>query len=377
MKVFEGKNGNELYPKTLKYIKKYGNFVCPRNKKTIEIYPAVTIIKNPKERVLTTYGRGGNIFFLVAEALWILAGRGDSDFITFYCKELNNFKDEGYLNFHGAYGSRLRNYGFFKNGNILNSSKINKATKEDGTVDQLEQVYEKFSKDKETRQAVVCFWNPYFDNAYKTADIPCNNLSYYKIRDGKLHLHQILRSNDVNLGLYPTNLFQFSMQQEALAGWLGIEVGEILFFSDSLHFYIESKITDNVLKQKRIFDIYKYYKTGDFSVSKSKFNIYIKKIFELEKEMKNNKKSMAYYEFINNKYWNDLYLLLVTYNYLKLERNFLDYFKRIENQDLKVAGYEFLFRYLKKQGKEMEELKEQILKEKYPKEIWRYIEGEY
>ena len=270
MKVFQGRNLNHLYIPTLRYILQDGKSVNPRGLKTKEVYPAVTIIEKPRERFLSCYGRNINPFFLVAEALWILASKGDVKWISYYNSQLNKYND-GYHNFHGAYGMRVRRYGVYKD----NTHITWRATTE---VDQLREVINKLKKDKYTRQAVVCLWNPFFDNQ-KSKDIPCNNLSMFKIRNNKLHLHQILRSNDVNLGLYPTNVFQFSMIQEYVASALGIEVGHLLFFSDSLHCYIDletKRLVNKILNPKNnplnkelgtirtlrynvvTFDIYKY-----------------------------------------------------------------------------------------------------------------------
>ena len=57
-----------------------------------------------------------------------------------------------------------------------------------------------------------------------------------KVRDGKLEWSQIMRSNDVLLGM-PYNFVQFTGLQEILAGWLGLELGSYNHYSDSLHLY--------------------------------------------------------------------------------------------------------------------------------------------
>lgn len=67
-------------------------------------------------------------------------------------------------------------------------------------------------------------------------DIPCNISSLLKVRSGKLEWLQILRSNDLFLGV-PYNFVQFTSLQEVLAGWLGLAVGDYVHLSDSLHFY--------------------------------------------------------------------------------------------------------------------------------------------
>ena len=57
-----------------------------------------------------------------------------------------------------------------------------------------------------------------------------------KVRQGKLEWSQIMRSNDVLLGM-PYNFIQFTGLQEILAGWLELDIGTYNHYSDSLHLY--------------------------------------------------------------------------------------------------------------------------------------------
>lgn len=77
---------------------------------------------------------------------------------------------------------------------------------------------------------------PLDDGRPRADDIPCSVMSLLKIADGKLHWFQVMRSNDVVLGL-PYNVIQWTTIQEILAGWLGVEVGEYVHHADSLHVY--------------------------------------------------------------------------------------------------------------------------------------------
>jgi len=63
-------------------------------------------------------------------------------------------------------------------------------------------------------------------------DILCNVLSMLKIRDGRLEWTQVMRSNDLFRGV-PYNFVQFTVLQEVIAGWLGLEVGAYDHVSDS------------------------------------------------------------------------------------------------------------------------------------------------
>ena len=79
---------------------------------------------------------------------------------------------------------------------------------------------------------------PDLDGSPANEDIPCNVLAMLKVRDGALHWTQVMRSNDLFLGL-PYNIVQFTMLQEVLAGWLGVRVGPYNVVIDSLHVYVD------------------------------------------------------------------------------------------------------------------------------------------
>jgi thymidylate synthase len=80
-------------------------------------------------------------------------------------------------------------------------------------------------------------------------DVPCNITSILKVRDQRLEWLQIMRSNDLFLGL-PHNLAQFLTLQEILSGWIGIDTGSYTHVSDSLHVY-ESDMA-NIGKARRV-----------------------------------------------------------------------------------------------------------------------------
>jgi thymidylate synthase len=50
-----------------------------------------------------------------------------------------------------------------------------------------------------------------------------------------------MRSNDVQRGL-PYNIVQFTVLQEVMAGWLGLDVGGYHHWSDSLHVYLADRM---------------------------------------------------------------------------------------------------------------------------------------
>lgn len=190
-----------------------------RGGSTRELLHAVLAITNPRQRWLPSRRPAMNPAFAIAELVWIMAGRDDAAFVNFFNPALPNYAGRS-GRYHGAYGYRLRRaFG----------------------LDQLMRAKTALEANPESRQVVLQIWDteldlPKKDGTPKDADIPCNVLGMLKVRQGRLDWTQVLRSNDLFLGV-PFNIVQFSSLQEVVAGWLGLEVGQYTQFSDSLHVY--------------------------------------------------------------------------------------------------------------------------------------------
>lgn len=215
--------------------------IAPRNGEVTWEYPTpvTTTYLNPTERVLNIDGRGENPFFHLMEALWILSGRNDVEWLAYFNEGMRNYSDDGQV-FHGAYGFRLR-------------------TKQG--CDQIERVIDLLRSQPETRRAVLQIWDAYYDLGANSKDIPCNDLIFFKIRDEELHMTVCCRSNDVIWGAYGANAVQFSMLQEYIATKVGVGVGTYTQMSDSFHAYVDNPVFDKM----RQLDIYGYcpYTDGD------------------------------------------------------------------------------------------------------------------
>jgi thymidylate synthase len=186
---------------------------------TQEILHVGLTIERPRERWIVSRTPAMNPAFALVEVFWIAAGRRDAALPLYWNPRLAEFCGAG-STYHGAYGHRLRRH---------------------FGVDQLDRVYVALQAAPHTRQAVLQIWDGAVDlpNEVGTPadlDIPCNVVALPKVRNGKLEWMQVIRSNDLFLGL-PHNVVQFTCLQEMLAGWLGIAVGAYHQLSDSLHVY--------------------------------------------------------------------------------------------------------------------------------------------
>ncbi|MET0399166.1 MAG: thymidylate synthase [Longimicrobiaceae bacterium] len=190
-----------------------------RGGETLEVMHAVLAISEPRQRWIYSRVPALNPAFALVEVIWILAGRRDLALPAHWNPRLPKYSGAA-AEQEGAYGYRLRSH---------------------FGLDQLDRVYRVLDSAPNTRQAVLQIWDPVTDlpspdGAPRRPDIPCNVSAFPKVRGGRLEWLQILRSNDVFRGL-PYNIVQFTSLQEVLAGWLGVEMGEYVHVSDSLHAY--------------------------------------------------------------------------------------------------------------------------------------------
>lgn len=225
--VFNGFSADDVWMQLAKEFQRPGvaRVQSSRNGETKEILHVAISISDPKQRWVMSRRPALNPAFALAEVVWIMNGRRDLAFLNFWNTKYQDFVGSG-PELHGAYGYRLRRH-------------LGR--------DQLERAYQVLDHDSDTRQVVLQIWDsridmPKPDGTPVSKDVPCNIISMLKVRDGKLEWSQIIRSNDLFLGL-PHNLVQFTSIQEIVAGWLNIECGTYNQISDSMHIYEDNKET--------------------------------------------------------------------------------------------------------------------------------------
>lgn len=206
--------------------------VPSRSGKTKEILHTMLTLSDPRDRWTTVRVPPISPAYSFAELICVMAGSSRADDINPWNPSLPKYQGN-YQKYPGAYGYRLRKaFGF----------------------DQLEKTYEAFLFNPQSRQVLMDIWSPEVDFPQEEGkpngqDIPCNIMSMLKIRDHTLHWTQVMRSNDLYLGL-PYDVLLFTSLQEIIAGWLDVEMGEYTHYCDSLHYYTDRKMT--VEKSKSI-----------------------------------------------------------------------------------------------------------------------------
>ncbi len=310
---FKAQTANKIWLKLAKNIYNQGlhkNIIESRAGNTIEMLHTFFTINNPRDRWVINRFPTINPAFSIAEIVWIINGRNDSKFLNFWNSKLPAYAGKG-NKYYGAYGYRLKyNLGF----------------------DQLNSAYNTLKNNNYSRQVVLQIWDSRLDlpnskGKPRNPDIPCNIISMLKVRNNRLEWTQVLRSNDLFLGL-PYNILQFTSLQEIIAGWLNIEVGSYNQLSDSLHLYTRN------LKEFPKFKDVKIEKNNDIlSVNKKLSTKLFKKFAEIIEKIINTNVSRQKLITLSNwknapeSYLNLLRIILAEAarknNYYDLSKNFI------------------------------------------------------
>ena len=211
--VLTADSASELFTQACHAVLSAGHPATPRGLPTIEVLGASLTLTNPRRRLVDVPpARVINPAFAAAEAAWILSG-SDDPWIYLYNERLADYADHGRL--MGAYGPRLRRW--------------------HGTVDQLAGVQWQLTEDPGTRRAVIQLFDPEADSG-DHKDVPCTLGYRFFLRDGLLHMHTTMRSQDLWLG-FCYDIFTATIVQELLASWIGAGLGRYWLCVDSLHLY--------------------------------------------------------------------------------------------------------------------------------------------
>ena len=206
-------SASELFARACRAVLASGRSTAPRGLPTVEVLGATLILTDPRRRLVDVPpSRLINPAFAAAETAWILSG-SDAPWIYDYNERLADYADSGRL--MGAYGPRLRRW--------------------HGTTDQLAQALDVLSRDPDSRRAVIQLYDPEAD-ARGHKDVPCTLGYRLFLRDGRLHMHTTMRSQDLWLG-FCYDIFAATILHELLAGWLGAQLGRYVLCVDSLHLY--------------------------------------------------------------------------------------------------------------------------------------------
>jgi thymidylate synthase len=108
-------------------------------------------------------------------------------------------------------------------------------------IDQIAYIVDKIKSSPATRRAIAITWNPVIDE--KLDDCPCLQLIQCVLREGKLHMRVIFRSNDM-LTAAGANMYALVQLQKTIADALLVPCGTYTHISLVPHIYYIRDIDD-------------------------------------------------------------------------------------------------------------------------------------
>jgi len=195
----------------------------------------------PNERVLFNAHRDANPFFHYMEGVWMLAGEDEIQWLSQFNDQIQGYSDDG-RTLHGAYGNRW-SFHFNHCQLIDNISHLRKNPK--------------------SRRVVLAMYDPDIDALieYSGKDVPCNTHIYFAVRDGRLDMTVMARSNDLIWGATGANAVHMSMLHEFVAIQTGLHLGRMYQFSNDYHIYAERYHPDELIKHLDGFQPYEWMDT--------------------------------------------------------------------------------------------------------------------
>lgn len=181
---------------------------------THEINNCFFTVENPTLKDYYLPYRNLSEKYLIEELKWYWAGDNKCETIGKHAKMWLSLTDDGVTN-NSAYGYILR-------------YKYNK--------DQIQEVINILKKDPYSRRGIINISDPTL-NKLTTKDLQCTVCLQFMIRDNKLDVTVVMRSNDIYFGL-PYDYYYFVSLQYYIASKLNVEVGSYNHLSISMHMYL-------------------------------------------------------------------------------------------------------------------------------------------
>lgn len=196
MRIIEAGSVNEMVKSVLSDLQHNGKRVESRNGGCVSVKNRYLQIDNPRLRHLSLVGRKYNIYAMMAETFWVLAGDDRiGPYLEYFLPRAPDYSDDG-ITWRGGYGPRI-----FGN-------------------DQVQNIMDIFAKEgPSSRRAVMSIYEPSKDSyeSLKTVygleasrDIPCNlMLHFFTEHDdtSTLNMRVIQRSGDCFVGDTKIKLF--------------------------------------------------------------------------------------------------------------------------------------------------------------------------
>lgn len=204
MHLISGNSVSQVVLEAFNTIIHEGHYRPSRNGGCTSIFDTTFEVKNPRSRHLNLQGRKSNIFALIAETFWVMAGDDRVDpYLSFFLPRAPQYSDDGET-WSGAYGPRFYDE------------------------NQLMSIPDLFRRDSlYTRRAFVTIHDLHKDSTKAIEqrfgfgtlglDRPCNlGINFYVEGDDQFCTKVFQRSGDIIFGTGSINPFEFSFLHEIM-----------------------------------------------------------------------------------------------------------------------------------------------------------------
>lgn len=232
---FSTENINDLVEEAVTHCYRSGAAQESRNGETKSLFDATMELTDPTQRYLNLPWRKSNIFQLMFETLWVLAGEEELGHLEVFLPRARQYSDDGET-WHDAYGPR-----------IMGSKKY-------GYSNQLQDALNLLKADINTRRAFISIFDPQRDTqtarqlvgVESPKAIPCNDGIFFWVENDHLNMKVVQRSGDLFFGAGSINLFEFSVIHEMMFEFLKeehpqLKMGVYRHNSINLHLYTGMK----------------------------------------------------------------------------------------------------------------------------------------
>ena len=215
---------DEAMPQIYRDLVEQGVSASPRGLDTKEIEDYQFRLADGTQGISLLKSRKLNYSLIALEYMSYAAGLGGTrehaDLMKIVAPNFAAFIDQttGILN--GAYGPRI------------------------GT--QIDDVISLLTKDPDSRQAQIIITRPHElhrvlepEHLGADKDFPCTQLFTFRVRQNKLNMSTVMRSNDIYWGT-PYDVAAFTLLQRLMASMLRLEVGTYTHYAASIHMYENS-----------------------------------------------------------------------------------------------------------------------------------------
>ena len=275
----EDSNVNSLFYKALKDHKLHGMKQFIRGTTRHEITNYMMRLTEPKQNMLFVPFRYMNPPAIIAETLWVLAGRYDLWFLGYYLKNSYKYSDDGGDTWRGAYSKRLRNYS---------------AHDDEGKtiiIDQIDRAITYLKKDLQTTRSLLVIpdGSDYHldEEGNEKKDEPCTIFVQFIHREGDLCCSVNMRSNDLVLGCFNVNVFEWTFLQTLIANELFSSMGHYTVSATSMHVYTDwMKRLPILLDNEPAVDIYSIVPAKQLTITWSTFKHEVQRLLQVEQNLR-------------------------------------------------------------------------------------------